>query len=350
MRDVVDADAVHRQPVDQKRLAVVLIGGQLDGAQRLAVKPLLERDEGPRSRFEDRVLHRGLDRLGARVAEDDAIVAAGAARQLARQLSGQRVSRALRVNRTAFDEQPLRFGHQRRMVMAEEQRPVPADEIQHRHFLAVAVVIQIVALPSVEDHADAQQVEQPAELRLDHLVEIVRPDRLHAGLLLTRRCTQRRQRREMRRPGPDRTVNRERLAIWRTLGRRRDVSWVDGRGKGRCVMLRRARSSMTQERGGPFETLESAHGFVGLLREAVDDAYGSILDETARAAGREGRRTAPRRPAPGRPQTEQPAPECAREPHPAERSADPAAAAARRAEKRRAAVDNWASAFGRSEV
>ena len=45
---------------------------------------------------------------------------------------------------------------------------------------------------------------------------------------------------------------------------------------------------MTQERGGPFETLESAHGFVCLLREAVDDAYGSILDETARAQATKG--------------------------------------------------------------
>ena len=44
-----------------------------------------------------------------------------------------------------------------------------------------------------------------------------------------------------------------------------------------------ARTSMTQDRGGPFDTLESAYEFVGLLREAVDDAYGSILDETARA-------------------------------------------------------------------
>jgi hypothetical protein len=40
---------------------------------------------------------------------------------------------------------------------------------------------------------------------------------------------------------------------------------------------------MTQERDGPFHTLESAHTFVGLLREAVDDAYVSILDETDRA-------------------------------------------------------------------
>jgi hypothetical protein len=40
---------------------------------------------------------------------------------------------------------------------------------------------------------------------------------------------------------------------------------------------------MTQEPTSPFETLESAHGFVSLLREAVDDAYGSILDEVARA-------------------------------------------------------------------
>ena len=98
---------------------------------------------------------RGLDRLGARVAEDDAIVAAGAARQLTRQLSGQRVSRALRVNRTAFDEQPLCFSHERRVVMTKEQRPVPANEIQHRHFLTIAVVVKVVALRTVEDHADA---------------------------------------------------------------------------------------------------------------------------------------------------------------------------------------------------
>ena len=37
---------------------------------------------------------------------------------------------------------------------------------------------------------------------------------------------------------------------------------------------------MPQQRDSPFETLESAHGFVSLLREAVDDAYASILDET----------------------------------------------------------------------
>ena len=47
--------------------------------------------------------------------------------------------------------------------------------------------------------------------------------------------------------------------------------------------LTRHGTPMTQEPGSPFETLESAHGFVCLLREAVDDAYGSILDETALA-------------------------------------------------------------------
>jgi hypothetical protein len=49
---------------------------------------------------------------------------------------------------------------------------------------------------------------------------------------------------------------------------------------------------MTQEPDSPFETLESAYGFVSLLREAVDDAYGTILDETARAqaTGGTGRR------------------------------------------------------------
>ena len=40
---------------------------------------------------------------------------------------------------------------------------------------------------------------------------------------------------------------------------------------------------MTQHRSNPFETLESAHEFVSLLREAVDDAFTSILDETAGA-------------------------------------------------------------------
>ena len=45
---------------------------------------------------------------------------------------------------------------------------------------------------------------------------------------------------------------------------------------------------MTQNRDSPFETLESAHEFVGLLREAVDDAYGSILDEIARAEDTKG--------------------------------------------------------------
>lgn len=40
---------------------------------------------------------------------------------------------------------------------------------------------------------------------------------------------------------------------------------------------------MTQQRDSPFETLESAYGFISLLREAVDDTYASILDEVARA-------------------------------------------------------------------
>ena len=40
---------------------------------------------------------------------------------------------------------------------------------------------------------------------------------------------------------------------------------------------------MTSAADNPFSTIESAHGFVGLLREALDDAYGSIVEETARA-------------------------------------------------------------------
>jgi len=45
---------------------------------------------------------------------------------------------------------------------------------------------------------------------------------------------------------------------------------------------------MTQERDSPFETLESAYGFVSLLREAVDDAYASILGETELAQATKG--------------------------------------------------------------
>ena len=40
---------------------------------------------------------------------------------------------------------------------------------------------------------------------------------------------------------------------------------------------------MTSEADNPFQTLESAHGFVDLLRAAVDDAYGSIAEEIAMA-------------------------------------------------------------------
>jgi hypothetical protein len=45
---------------------------------------------------------------------------------------------------------------------------------------------------------------------------------------------------------------------------------------------------MTQDTDGPFDTLESAHDFVGLLREAVDDAYVEILGETDRARATDG--------------------------------------------------------------
>jgi hypothetical protein len=51
-------------------------------------------------------------------------------------------------------------------------------------------------------------------------------------------------------------------------------------------MLRRLTAPdpvMTEDHDRPFETLESAYGFVSLLREAVDDAFASILDETAGA-------------------------------------------------------------------
>lgn len=36
---------------------------------------------------------------------------------------------------------------------------------------------------------------------------------------------------------------------------------------------------MTDARVSPFETLESAYGFIGLLREAVDEEAAAVLDE-----------------------------------------------------------------------
>lgn len=38
---------------------------------------------------------------------------------------------------------------------------------------------------------------------------------------------------------------------------------------------------MARHKLTPFESLESAHEYVSLLREAVDDAYASILDDVA---------------------------------------------------------------------
>jgi hypothetical protein len=40
---------------------------------------------------------------------------------------------------------------------------------------------------------------------------------------------------------------------------------------------------MTQERSGPFDSLESAHDYVSLLREALEEAHASILDDVAAA-------------------------------------------------------------------
>src|SRR5688500_15399408 len=61
--------------------------------------------------------------------------------------------------------------------------------------------------------------------------------------------------------------------------------WIVGAAQGPvdasgvCLAL----AAMPGKGDSPSETLESAHEFVSLLREAVDDAYGSILDEIALA-------------------------------------------------------------------
>src|SRR6185436_15358096 len=66
------------------------------------------------------------------------------------------------------------------------------------------------------------------------------------------------------------------------FGEGRMLAGLHGRYK-RCSGMLSRTNPMTQDRGGPFDTLESAYEFVSLLREAVDDAYGTVLDETARA-------------------------------------------------------------------
>ena len=40
---------------------------------------------------------------------------------------------------------------------------------------------------------------------------------------------------------------------------------------------------MDDDTSKPFESLESAHEYVGLLREVLDEAYIAILDDTAAA-------------------------------------------------------------------
>jgi hypothetical protein len=68
--------------------------------------------------------HRGAARRGRGGRAEQAgpaRVAAGAPRQLTRQPPGQRVPRSLRVNRTALGEQPVGLGHERGVVMPEEQ-------------------------------------------------------------------------------------------------------------------------------------------------------------------------------------------------------------------------------------
>jgi hypothetical protein len=46
---------------------------------------------------------------------------------------------------------------------------------------------------------------------------------------------------------------------------------------------RRQGTPVTSEVSTPFDSLESAHEYLGLLREALDEAYGSVLDNTAAA-------------------------------------------------------------------
>jgi hypothetical protein len=48
------------------------------------------------------------------------------------------------------------------------------------------------------------------------------------------------------------------------------------------------RDVVRQQEPNPFESLESAQEFMGLLREAADDAYAGILDDIAIARQTEG--------------------------------------------------------------
>ena len=45
---------------------------------------------------------------------------------------------------------------------------------------------------------------------------------------------------------------------------------------------------MVEERPTPFDNIESAYQYVGLLREALDDAYASIQNDTETALATQG--------------------------------------------------------------
>ena len=83
------------------------------------------------------------------------------------------------MNRATLGEQTLRLGDQNRVVVAQEQRAVAADEIEDADLFTVPPVIQIVALCPLEHHADPKQIEQLTQLRFDQLIEVVSRVRLH---------------------------------------------------------------------------------------------------------------------------------------------------------------------------
>ena len=90
------------------------------------------------------------------------------------------VERARSGDRQAFRQ--LFLAH-RAQVARVIQRLVPANEVEDRDLLSVPPVIEIVATGTIEDDTDSKEIEQPAELRLDHLVEVIGRDRLHVGPL-----------------------------------------------------------------------------------------------------------------------------------------------------------------------
>ena len=137
---------VEKPHLGTHRVVGMAVGpGELDRADRLPVEAALDGPEHRTLAFEVDVLDGGFDGLGPGVRERHDVVADAAAQRLG-QSRGPATARRLRVDRNPGVEQAARFGHQRRVMMAEQVGAVATEHVQHFHQAAVAPVIQVIAL------------------------------------------------------------------------------------------------------------------------------------------------------------------------------------------------------------